>query len=173
MAVHSASVSSVHLHCTPRQLQLFGSHGLDTAGKFHTDRWITDGGNQQFSASNLVFNGCDTAVQLDWDWVWVWQRITVENCGTGFVLTASGGTGVVGSVTFIDSVFTGISKSAIVLTTPTSTPDKGSTGVVLDNVALGGNVADQNGNQLLAAGYVKNVSRGLACLPRLLLRFAS
>jgi hypothetical protein len=95
--------------------------------------------------------------------VWVWQGITVKNCGTGFVLTASGGTGAVGSVTFIDSIFTGISKSAIVLTTPTSTPNKGSTGVVLDNVALGGNIADQNGNQLKASGYVNNVSLDLHC----------
>jgi hypothetical protein len=160
-AAQAASIESVTLTATSGTTQQGmytenGSGGVMSDVTFNGGAFGIWGGNQQFSASNLVFNGCDTAVQLNWDWVWVWQGITVKNCGTGFILTASGGTGAVGSVTFIDSIFSGISKSAIVLTKPVSTPDKGSTGVVLDNVALGGNIVDEKGNQLKASGYVKN-----------------
>jgi hypothetical protein len=37
------------------------------------------GGNQQFTAQRLTFNGCTTGIQVIWDWGWVWKFITVTN----------------------------------------------------------------------------------------------
>jgi Pectate lyase superfamily protein len=37
------------------------------------------GGNQQFTAQRLTFNGCTTGVQVIWDWGWVWKSITMTN----------------------------------------------------------------------------------------------
>ncbi|KAM3488011.1 hypothetical protein MY3957_008710 [Beauveria namnaoensis] len=44
------------------------------------------GGSQQFSATRLTFNGCNTAVQLIWNWGWVSKSITVRNAKVGFRL---------------------------------------------------------------------------------------
>lgn len=51
------------------------------------------GGNQQFTAQRLNFNGCDIGVQVIWDWGWVWKSITMKNVGTGFQLVGDNGVG--------------------------------------------------------------------------------
>jgi len=38
---------------------------------YPTAKAATDGGNQQFTAQRLKFNGCKNGVQLIWDWGWV------------------------------------------------------------------------------------------------------
>ncbi|GFP60365.1 glucan 1,3-beta-glucosidase [Trichoderma asperellum] len=111
------------------------------------------GGNQQFTAQRLNFNGCDIGVQVIWDWGWVWKSVTMKNVGTGFQLVGDNGVGNIGSVSILDSSFTSVNK-AIVVNPITSTPGKGSTGVSLENVALSGvgvAVADTSGATLLAS----------------------
>ncbi|CAK7219716.1 hypothetical protein SBRCBS47491_003942 [Sporothrix bragantina] len=114
------------------------------------------GGNQQFSTMRLKFNGCKTAVQLLWDWGWVWKSTTVNNVDVGFRLMSDDGTGSISSVSFIDSTFSNVKTSAIVVNPLSQTPGNGSTGIILDNVNLGGSIVDSTGKTLLSAGYYKN-----------------
>jgi hypothetical protein len=111
------------------------------------------GGNQQFTAQRLTFNGCTTGVQVIWDWGWVWKSITMTNVKVGFQLVGDDGVGNIGSVSILDSSFTNVG-TAVVISPPSSKPGTGSTGVVLENVALSGvttAVADTNGKTLLGA----------------------
>lgn len=87
----------------------------------------------------------------------MWKSTTVTNADVGFRLLGDNGAGNVGSVSFMDSVFSNIKKSAIAMAAPSDKPGAGSTGLILDNVNLGGNVADNSSSQLLAAGYYKQV----------------
>lgn len=87
------------------------------------------------------------------DWGWVWKSITMTNVGVGFKLVpeSSGGSGTVGSASFLDSSFTNV-KMVVQISPPSSKPKSGSTGVVLENVALSGvaaAVADTTGKTLL------------------------
>ncbi|EJP61727.1 Pectin lyase fold/virulence factor [Beauveria bassiana ARSEF 2860] len=117
-------------------------------------------GSQQFTAQRLNFDGCDVGIQVIWDWGWVWKSITMKNVGIGFKLVGDGGVGnrltfflLVGSVSILDSSFTGASK-AIVVKRIESAPGKGSTGISLENIALSEvevAVADTTGATLLAS----------------------
>ncbi|KAI1810628.1 pectate lyase superfamily protein-domain-containing protein [Poronia punctata] len=97
------------------------------------------GGSQQFTAQRLTFNGC--------------TDITMNDVGTGFLLVGEDGSGNIGSISVLDSSFTNVQK-AIVANPITSTPGQGSTGIVLENVALSGvgvAVADTAGKTLLSS----------------------
>lgn len=41
-------------------------------------------GSQQYTARNLKFNDCLTAVQMVWDWGWTWQNIQITGGAIGF-----------------------------------------------------------------------------------------
>lgn len=96
------------------------------------------GGNQQFTAQRLAFNGCNTAVHVIWDWGWIWKSITMKNVNIGFQLTSDDGSGNIGSVSVMDSSFSGVATAVIVIAPPSSETRSGSTGVVLENVKLDG-----------------------------------
>ncbi|KAJ6440015.1 LysM domain-containing protein [Purpureocillium lavendulum] len=111
-----------------------GSGGVMSDLTFTGGNFGIYGGSQQSSATRMIFNGSNTAVQLLWDWGWVWKFITVSNAKVGFRLYNNEGGMLPGSVT-----------------------DTGFTGLVLDNVNLGGQVKDHGrSNQILKAGYFKN-----------------
>ncbi|KAJ3556896.1 hypothetical protein NPX13_g10039 [Xylaria arbuscula] len=132
-----------------------GSGGVMSDITFTGGNFGIYGGSQQFSAARLTFNGCNTAVQLIWDWGWVWKSITVNNAQVGFRLYDDGGP-IPGSVTIMDSTFTNIRGSAIEMAAPADTRDSGFTGLVLDNVNLGGKIQDHSSSQvILPAGYYK------------------
>jgi hypothetical protein len=58
----------------------------------------------------------------------------------------------------VDSTFNNIQDSAIEMAVPVDVVDSGFTGVVLDNVNLGGRIKDHwSSNNILEAGYYKNV----------------
>ncbi|TRX89679.1 hypothetical protein FHL15_009429 [Xylaria flabelliformis] len=61
-------------------------------------------GSQQFTARNLKFNNCLTAVQVIWDWGFNWQGIEINGGAIGFNISGVGGDSGqgVGSVSFID-----------------------------------------------------------------------
>lgn len=104
----------------------------------------------------MTFNGCNTAAQIAWDWGWVWKSVTVNGANIGFQLINPDGSGNIGSVSFIDSTFSNIGTSAIVMASPSDNPGSGATGLILDNVNLEGRIADNSGNQLAASGYYKS-----------------
>jgi len=96
------------------------------------------GGNQQFTAQRLTFNGCGTGVHVIWDWGWVWKSVTMTNVNIGFQLTSDDGSGNIGSVSVMDSSFSNVATAAIVIAPPSPEVGSGSTGVVLENVRLSG-----------------------------------
>ncbi|KAI1452083.1 glycoside hydrolase family 55 protein [Annulohypoxylon moriforme] len=112
------------------------------------------GGNQQFTAQRLTFDGCTTGVQVIWDWGWIWKSVTMSNVDVGFKLTSDDGSGNIGSVSIIDSSFSNVGTAAVVISPPSSETASGSTGVVLENVALSGvaaTVQDTTGKTILDA----------------------
>lgn len=137
----------------------FGICKYDLSSDYHSRLTVNlDGGSQQFSAARLTFNGCNTAVQLIWDWGWVWKSIIVNNAQVGFRLYDNGGQ-IPGSITIMDSTLSNIRESAIEMAVPVDVRDSGFTGLILDNVNLGGKIQDHwSSKVILAAGYYKNVS---------------
>ncbi|KAH8673539.1 glucan 1,3-beta-glucosidase [Xylariales sp. PMI_506] len=61
-------------------------------------------GNQQFTTRNMTFNGCNTAIYLNWCWVWTMQGVTINNAQIGIDMS-SGGVGNIqaGSLLLLDS----------------------------------------------------------------------
>ncbi|KAG8162100.1 hypothetical protein KVR01_007865 [Diaporthe batatas] len=154
-----------------------GSGGAISDVTFRGGGFGIYGGNQQFTAQRLKFDGCDTGVQVIWDWGWVWKSITMSNVGVGFRLLreetspttkrqtvpGKGGEGNIGSASFIDSTFQNVG-TAILIAPPDSTPGSGSTGVIVENVKFEGvsqPVADTSGSTLLSsAGTVDHWALG-------------
>ncbi|KAL0934896.1 LysM domain-containing protein [Colletotrichum truncatum] len=151
-----------------------GSGGMISDITFKGGEFGLYGGNQQFTAMRLKFDGCATGVHIIWDWGWIWKSITMTNIDVGFKLMRETGTGTavtarsnrdkcqtgknsvgnIGSASFIDSSFTNV--NTVVLVGPIDPePGKGSTGVVMENVQFSGvgrGVADSAGKVLLAGG---------------------
>ncbi|RFU75893.1 pectin lyase fold virulence factor [Trichoderma arundinaceum] len=146
-----------------------GSGGVISDITFRGGSFGIYGGNQQFTAQRLTFDGCTTGVQIIWDWGWVWKSITMTNVDVGFRLLPetkttsknprfkrqAGGNNVghIGSATFIDSSFSNVG-TAVLIAPPDSKTGSGSTGIVVENVdfqAVGKAVADTSGKTLLAA----------------------
>ncbi|KAH8901101.1 pectin lyase-like protein [Thozetella sp. PMI_491] len=136
-----------------------GMYSENGSGGFMSDVTFTGGafgfygGNQQFTVRNLVFNGCDTAVQIIWDWAWIWKDIIVQNSKVGFKLDPDGGTGVIGSITIMDATFTNV-KQAILMDPPQNATKSGTTGIVLENVlfqSVPQPVSDTSGKTWLAS----------------------
>jgi len=91
-------------------------------------------GNQQFTARNLTFNNCETAVYMNWDWLWAFKSLTVNNCKVGIDMTQGGGTvQTVGSLLITDSYFNNVDQAIMTTWSSNSTPVAGGT-LVLDNV---------------------------------------
>jgi hypothetical protein len=68
-----------------------------------TDSYMAPAGSQQYTAMNLKFNNCLTAVQMVWDWGFNWQRVEVDGGAIAFNISGRGGdTGQgIGSVSII------------------------------------------------------------------------
>ncbi|KAF1993092.1 glycoside hydrolase family 55 protein [Amniculicola lignicola CBS 123094] len=86
-------------------------------------------GSQQFTARNLKFNGCLTAVQMVWDWGFNWQGIEVSGGAIAFNITGFGGDTGQGtaSISLIDSSVSNVPVG--ILTTARDTAPN----IVLDN----------------------------------------
>lgn len=141
-----------------------GSGGVISDITFRGGGFGLYGGNQQFTAQRLKFEGCDVGVQVIWDWGWVWKSISMKDVGIGFKLLQeekktkrqssgkTGGDGNIGSASFVDSSFTNV-ETAVLIAPPNSSPGSGSTGVLVENVKFSGvskAVADTSGKLLLA-----------------------
>lgn len=111
-------------------------------------------GSQQYTARNLQFNDCLTAVQMVWDWGWTWQGIEITGGAIGFNISGVGGISGqgIGSVSIIDTTISNVPVG--ILTNDLSTsPD-----IVLDNVVVNGveNVVQVDGGDslLTASGTI-------------------
>jgi glucan 1,3-beta-glucosidase len=95
-------------------------------------------GNQQFTSRNMVFNGCGTAIYMNFDWVWTFHELNITNCNIGIDMTSGGFVNqATGSVVVIDSII----SAGIGITTPYtpgySSPQAAGT-LVLENVDFTG-----------------------------------
>ncbi|KAF9873206.1 putative glucan -beta-glucosidase protein [Colletotrichum karsti] len=143
-----------------------GSGGFVSDLEFNGGNIGWRAGSQQYTARNLVFNQCNTAVQMVWDWGWAWQQITVNGGSIAFNISGVGGDSGqgTGSVSIIDSTISDVETG--VLTNSLST----SPNIVLDNtnfknvakpVAVEGGSTILSGNSdLWATGKRYNGSDG-------------
>jgi glucan 1,3-beta-glucosidase len=94
-------------------------------------------GSQQFTTRNLTFNGCDTAIYMNWNWLWTLKSVFINDCKLGIDMANSPANQTVGSVLLLDSKFTntpiGINSSF----TQDSIPHTGGT-LIIDNVDFEG-----------------------------------
>ena len=66
-------------------------------------------GNQQFTTRNMVFNGCATAIFMNFDWVWTFATLTITNCDVGIDMTNGGfDNQQIGSIVVIDSTISAV-----------------------------------------------------------------
>ncbi|KAL2802026.1 pectate lyase superfamily protein-domain-containing protein [Aspergillus granulosus] len=143
-----------------------GSGGFVSDLEFNGGNIGWRAGSQQYTARNLVFNQCNTAVQMVWDWGWNWQRITVNGGSIAFNISGVGGDAGqgIGSVSIIDSTISDVEVG--VLTNSLST----SPNIVLDNTKFenvanpvrvaGGNTILSGNSALWATGKRYNGADG-------------
>ncbi|KDN67309.1 putative 1,3-beta glucanase [Colletotrichum sublineola] len=131
-----------------------GSGGFVSDLEFNGGNIGWRAGSQQYTAMNLKFRRCLTAVQMVWDWGFNWQRVDIEGSFIGFNISGRGGdTGQgIGSVSIIDSR---ISNCPIgIFTNGKSDAINGVPNIVLDNVELSGvatTIVDDSGKTILGS----------------------
>ncbi|KAH9238229.1 glycoside hydrolase family 55 protein [Colletotrichum gloeosporioides 23] len=126
-----------------------GSGGFVSDLEFNGGNIGWRAGSQQYTARNLVFNQCNTAVQMVWDWGWNWHQITINGGSIGFNISGVGGDSGqgIGSVSIVDSTISDVEIG--VLTNSLST----SPNIVLDNTKfnnVANSVRSTGGNNLLS-----------------------
>jgi glucan 1,3-beta-glucosidase len=136
-----------------------GSGGFMTDLTFNGGKYGAFLGNQQFTTRNLKFNGCQTAIFMNWNWAWTLSGLEINNCGIG-VDMANGGTAsqTVGSVLLVDST---ISNTPIGVSTAYSTTEGSTNGtLIIDNVDMSQGVpaAVSSGGNTILAGNTKIAS---------------
>ncbi|EEH35016.2 glucan 1,3-beta-glucosidase [Paracoccidioides lutzii Pb01] len=136
-----------------------GSGGFVSDLEFNGGNIGWRAGSQQYTAMNLKFNGCLTAVQMIWSWGFNWQRIEVDGGAIAFNISGRGGsTGQgIGSVSIIDSW---ISNCPIAILTNTRKDGvNGAPNIVIDNLAMynvGTTVQSDTGDVILkSTDFVK------------------
>ncbi|KAF3196898.1 hypothetical protein TWF679_003893 [Orbilia oligospora] len=107
-------------------------------------------GSQQFTARDLTFNQCLTAISMVWDWGFNWQNIVVKSSKVGINCSDFGGAENqgIGSIAVIDSYFSNVEKP-IVTRSGGVAPQ-----IVLDNLLVDRSTRDiiygSNGETILA-----------------------
>lgn len=95
-------------------------------------------GNQQFTSRNMTFNGCGTAIYMNFDWLWTFTQLQITNCDVGIDMTSGGFTNqAVGSVVVLDSVISAVQGILTPYTPGYSSPPTAGT-LVLENVDFTG-----------------------------------
>ncbi|KAL1962380.1 hypothetical protein VTN77DRAFT_9719 [Rasamsonia byssochlamydoides] len=142
-----------------KQQGIFMDNG---SGGFMTDLVFNGGnygmfvGNQQFTTRNLTFNGCNTAIFMNWNWAWTFKSVSVSNCGVALNMSNSPSNQTVGSVMLLDSTISATNQAIVTAFSADSIPVGGGT-LVLDNVDFTGSkvaVAGVDGNTILEGGSV-------------------
>ncbi|CBQ70801.1 probable beta-1,3 exoglucanase precursor [Sporisorium reilianum SRZ2] len=110
-----------------------GSGGFMTDLTFRGGRYGMTVGNQQFTARNLSFDGCQTAISQLWNWGWSYHDVKVTNCTVGLEMRTSpnpeSGSQGAASVLAYDWTLSNV-DTAFNITTP------GSGTLILDNISI-------------------------------------
>lgn len=90
-------------------------------------------GSQQFTANNLQFTSCLTAIYSQWNWGFTWKNIYVLSCYIALDCTSYSGITRqgTGSITVLDSHFNGVPYAITVDTLDDEQPN-----IVLDNLLV-------------------------------------
>ncbi|KOS18472.1 Glucan 1 [Escovopsis weberi] len=159
----ATSLQNIEFNMSPdksnnnKQQGIFMDNG---SGGFMTDLTFNGGGigaflgNQQFTTRNMVFNGCRTAIYMNWNWVWTFGGVTINNANIGIDMSSGGSVQAVGSVVVLDSK---ISNTPVgVLTGYHTGQGWTNSTLVLDNVDMSTNVPvavkSSNDNTVILAG---------------------
>ena len=126
-------------------------------------------GNQQFTSSRMVFNGCGTAIYINFDWLWTFTAITITNCNIGIDMTSGGFSNqAVGSVIVLDAVISANQGIVTPYAPGFSSPQSAGT-LVLENVDFTGSAiaiavsGGTNSRVILAGGqYIQLFAQGNA-----------
>ncbi|EON62205.1 hypothetical protein W97_01425 [Coniosporium apollinis CBS 100218] len=119
-----------------KQLGIFMDNG---SGGFMTDLTFNGGnygaflGSQQFTTRNMVFNGCNTAIFMNWNWAWTLKSISINNCKVGIDMANGGFNQTVGSVLVQDSKISNTPIGILTSFNAGSLPNTGGT-LIVDNV---------------------------------------
>ena len=117
-----------------------GSGGFMTDLTFNGGKYGAFLGSQQFTSRNLKFNGCKTAIFMNWNWAWTFHGLEIDSCGVGIDMANGGASSqTVGSVVVMDSK---ISNTPVGISTVYHT-DEGSTNgtLIIENVDMSSSVA--------------------------------
>jgi len=142
-----------------KQQGIFMDNG---SGGFMSDLTFNGGnygmflGNQQFTTRNLKFNGCQTAIFMNWNWAWTFKSLDINNCQVGLNMSTSPSNQTVGSVMMLDSKLTNTPTGIVTAWNKKSIPIGGGT-LILDNVDFSGSkvaVTDIDGSSVLDGGSV-------------------
>lgn len=143
-----------------KQQGIFMDNG---SGGFMSDLTFNGGnygvflGNQQFTTRNLTFNGCNTAIFMNWNWLWSLKSVNINNCGVGIDMSNAPTNQTVGSIILQDSTFTNTPVGVKTAYSPQSNVPVGGGALVIDNVDFSGSptaVQGNNGNSIQAGGNV-------------------
>ncbi|KAJ9605855.1 hypothetical protein H2200_009704 [Cladophialophora chaetospira] len=147
---------------TNKQQGIFMDNG---SGGFMSDLTFNGGnygmflGNQQFTTRNLIFNGCSTAIFMNWNWLWTLKSVNVNNCDVGVDMSilADGVNQTVGSLILLDSVMSNTPIGIKTSYNSSSTPPTSGT-LAIQNVDFTGTqnaiVGADGVTPLLAGGQV-------------------
>jgi glucan 1,3-beta-glucosidase len=127
---------------TNKQQGIYMENG---SGGFMADLTFNGGGlgmsvgNQQFTTRNLTFNGCKTAISVQWDWLWTFKSININNADIGIDMSnlQDGSTQTVGSIILFDSSITNTVAGIKTSHNATSQPSTGGT-LTIQNVNFQG-----------------------------------
>ncbi|KEZ39345.1 Glucan 1,3-beta-glucosidase [Scedosporium apiospermum] len=89
-------------------------------------------GNQQYTARNLQFYGCQTAISQLWDWGWTYKSLVVEDCEVGIDVVDTN----TASLTILDSEFTRVGEAIRTKRDGDNTTPKAAGSLVLENVSF-------------------------------------
>ena len=107
-----------------------GSGGLLNDLTFYGGKIGANLGNQQYTARNLRFYGCGTAISQLWDWGWTYKSLVVEDCGVGVEMMDNN----TASITLLDSEFSRVGDAIRTKRKGGETDPKAAGSLVLENV---------------------------------------
>ncbi|KAI1626471.1 glucan 1,3-beta-glucosidase [Exophiala viscosa] len=114
------------------------------SGGFFSDVTIKGGylgmylGNQQFTTRSLSFDGCATAIKMNFDWLWTFTQLNIQNSGVGIDMTNGGFSNqATGSVVVLDSIISATQGIITPYAAGYSSPQAAGT-LVLENVDFTG-----------------------------------
>ncbi|KAM3491634.1 hypothetical protein MY3957_005061 [Beauveria namnaoensis] len=144
-----------------KQQGIFTENG---SGGFMSDLTFNGGnlgvfwGAQQFTTRNLKFNGCRTAIYMNWNWAWTFHGLNIDSCDIGLDMSSNGqDQQQVGAVLVQDSVF---SNTPVGIASRYRTSQNGTSGtLVVDNVDFSKNcpaaVKNPQTNDIILDGNTK------------------